>query len=140
MTVDVGTSNGVPIAPFVLRFTARGTADLTFGWQGIAAMPGSAESYGGPVTVDRLGRTGAASHPPISLQPLRVYRYSLNGTPDRSFGINGVSTITSVRGVQIIGMWTSALTIDTANRITVGTGVGDLINGNPTTAVLRLTG
>jgi uncharacterized delta-60 repeat protein len=140
MTVTVTDSKGQNVAPFVLRYTPRGTPELSFGWNGIAGMPGSAGSLGGWLTIDGLGRSVATAWPGYSPAPLRVYRYTSAGALDRSFGINGMSVVSGIRGVAINGAWTVSVATDSANRILIGTSVPPYTKDfDGSTAVLRLT-
>jgi uncharacterized delta-60 repeat protein len=132
--------DGVPVAPFVLRFLANGTADTGFGWNGIAALPGPAGSSAGLLTIDARGRTVATSSESFWPAPLRVYRFTTAGMPDKTFGINGMAAVSAIRGLSIVNIELGGLVTDSANRILLGTAVPPVSkDSDGTAAVVRLT-
>lgn len=76
----------------VLRYTPAGGLDPTFGSNGIATLPTSANTFGS-VALQSNGQivvAGEITDPSSGAAAFGVQRLNPNGTPDRSFGSNGL--------------------------------------------------
>jgi uncharacterized delta-60 repeat protein len=81
-----------PRQPGIMRYNIDGTLDPNFGSGGRVIVPATVEV--GPVfavAIQSDGKILAAT--PNNLR-VGVFRFNANGTPDRTFGSNGVATIT----------------------------------------------
>lgn len=91
------TNVGGAVQPVLIRTTAQGQLDTTFGKEGVATakvLPGVAESYtvalqGQNYVLAGYGR-GEDANEKVDLI---VYRFLANGTHDTTFGANGVTRV-----------------------------------------------
>jgi uncharacterized delta-60 repeat protein len=87
---SISTSQN-PHQPGIMRYNIDGTPDRNFGSGGRVIVPATVEV--GPafaVAIQSDGKILAAT--PNNLR-VGVFRFNANGTPDRTFGSNGVATI-----------------------------------------------
>jgi uncharacterized delta-60 repeat protein len=76
----------------VLRYTSAGALDTTFGSNGIAKLPTPANTFGS-MALQSNGQivvAGEITDPSSGAAAFGVQRLNANGTPDRSFGSNGL--------------------------------------------------
>jgi uncharacterized delta-60 repeat protein len=127
---------------YVGRLTRTGQPDSHFGWFGVIALPdrplpGLTTSLAPQVAVDRAGRLLVTEATIPCLNSVgSVLRYRADGSPDPTFGVNGVATPGTVAGYQTLNC-PGDLQFDAQNRLlwnTVVTSGGQLFPG-----VLRLT-
>lgn len=133
-------------APFVMSTGAHassageGQLDTSYAVGGVLADWGAAQAAGGAVIVsaaivDRSGRllvAGASA----ATDGFKVWRYLASGLPDRSFGDNGVGTVTGVT-TGSGQLAPRGLTLDASGRILVAGESYD--NSHVEVAVGRLT-
>ena len=116
----------------VLRYTAAGSLDTTFGTTGIVIYNGGDMDYGYSITIDSQGRILVAGYSKNgSNNDMTVLRYTAAGSPDTTFGTSGVVTYNGSVDDKAY-----SITTDSQTRILVG---GKTYNGNDyDVAVLRL--
>jgi uncharacterized delta-60 repeat protein len=140
--VETTVSRGRVAHAYVERLTRTGQTDTRFGWFGVIALPdrplpGLTTSLGAQVAVDRTGRLLVTETTIPCLNTVgSVLRYQPDGSPDPTFGVNGVATPGSIAGYQPLNC-PGDLQFDQQNRLLWGTVVtsgGQLFPG-----VLRLT-
>lgn len=96
--VTAGTSGGAGSADGVMalwRFSDTGAIDSTFATAGVATYDGGAgEDRGSAVAVDADGRYVVAGfvNPAGAGEDIAVWRFNADGTPDTTFGTNGMVT------------------------------------------------
>ena len=131
------TNNGTNNDIAVVRYTVDGTLDTAFGGgDGIVTTPiGVGDDYGRSVLIDSQGRIVVAGHfsNGSNLSDFVVVRYKTDGTPDTSFGGDGIVTIG-----QAVEEYAYSAVLDGKGKITVvGVSVGDVfvvrLNSNGTT-------
>lgn len=98
LTTGYGNAPGTPTRPWLYRFNPDGTADTTFGENGIATGPvggagGRAEVYGAVKQGDHyvLAGYGSRNETPADTD-LVLYRFTGAGVWDESFGRDGLVT------------------------------------------------
>ncbi len=87
----------------IWRYDADGTLDPSFGVDGIAVHDGAVggvDSGGGAVDIDAAGKILVAgySYNASGDWDMAVWRYNTNGTPDTSFGVDGIVVHHSAAG------------------------------------------
>ncbi|NOY39354.1 MAG: hypothetical protein GXO95_03780 [Nitrospirae bacterium] len=105
--------NGADSDITVLRFNTDGSPDTTFGTNGVATYDGG---YGYSITVDSNGEilvTGYISNGGVS--DMAVLRFNTDGSPDTTFGTNGVATYDSGDGHNA----GKSVTVDSNGKILV---------------------
>ncbi len=108
VSASYGTGIGGQTRPFVHRFTATGRLDATFGSGGVATAeiggpaPGLAEAYEVAIQGDKyvLAGYGSRSTTPANGIDVVVYRFTADGTWDRTFGDAGLTTYNRVNGAD----------------------------------------
>jgi uncharacterized delta-60 repeat protein len=95
--LTVGLNNDV----LVLRYNSDGSPDQTFGTQGVVIYDSSNSDEGYGVVIQKDGKIVVAGYSYIfedyRLQDVLVLRYNSDGSPDQTFGVNGVVT-TNIEG------------------------------------------
>lgn len=116
----------------VLRLTARGAIDRTFGTRGIHTQPGSRAGDLLPVG-DTTIVTGRSFQPSGAI----VLRLDGRGRPDRSFGTDGVTrfSVYGSRETRVVGTSARAVARDAAGRILVQVGVFRELHSPPRTGL-----
>jgi uncharacterized delta-60 repeat protein len=122
-TATTGSSNVA-----LTRLSSTGALDLTFGGSGTGKITGPAY-YPLSTLADRAGRMLFALG-----APMIVARVNADGTPDNSFGTQGVST-QSIGSCVVQGS-ASGVAVDSAGRILVAGFCDILNNGTPVTVFL----
>ena len=116
----------------IWRYNANGTPDTSFGTNGAVITNTSAGGHsavGNSIITDTQGRILVAGYAEDGSGNcnMTIWRYNTNGTPDPTFGTNGVVfTNTAARGITAVG---GPITIDTQSRILV-TGWAEDSSGN----------
>jgi len=122
-TATTGSSNVA-----LTRLTSNGALDLTFGGSGTGKITGPAH-YPLSTRADRAGRMLFALG-----DPMAVARVKADGTPDASFGTQGLSTqLTGSCATQGAAL---GVAVDSAGRILVAGYCDILNNGTPVTVFL----
>lgn len=93
---------GTDVQALIARYNSDGTIDNTFGSAGITTYDGIGWDIAYGVTVQSDGKivtTGSTSeeaYPGVALTDLLLLRLNTDGTPDDTFGTNGVVTYNSI--------------------------------------------
>ncbi|GIU00874.1 hypothetical protein TSL6_13800 [Sulfurovum sp. TSL6] len=93
---------GADVQALIARYNSDGTIDNTFGSAGITTYDGIGWDIAYGVTVQPDGKivtTGSTSeeaYPGVALTDLLLLRLNTDGTPDDTFGTNGVVTYNSI--------------------------------------------
>ena len=111
----------------IWRYNSNGTSDTTFGTNGVVVTntaAGGNFALGGRSLIDASGKilvTGVAGSISGNWYTT-IWRYDSNGTPDTSFGTNGVViSANPIGGIYAMG---NSITTDAQNRILV-TGIAE---------------
>jgi uncharacterized delta-60 repeat protein len=103
----------------VLRYNVNGSLDDSFGTNGVVTYGGKISAYGIAVAIQSDGKIVVAGH--AEAREVLVLRYNPDGSPDSSFGTNGVATYES--GYANYG-W--AVAIDSDGKIVVAGAIGTI--------------
>ena len=137
IVVAGSSNNGLNQDIAVVRYTANGTLDTSFGsGDGIVTTPiGTGDDYGQSVLLDSQGRIVVAGYfyNGSNLNDIAVVRYNADGTLDASFGGDGIVTIGQTSAENAY-----SAVLDSNGKITVvGSSDGDIfvvrLNPNGTT-------
>jgi uncharacterized delta-60 repeat protein len=84
--------SGSNIAPALARYNVDGSIDATFGTGGQVSNTSLIDNYGGPaaVAIQADGKIVLSKDVDTGFGDFALSRYNANGSPDTSFGINGV--------------------------------------------------
>ena len=128
-------TNPKPVDQVVLRYTADGAPDATFGTGGIVTTDiNFLGNFGNAVLVQPDGNILVGGHANVNFQTdasdISLVRYDTNGNPDATFGNNGI-VITDLGGFD--NAFSVALQADSKIVVSGNTGAA----GFTQTAVLR---
>jgi len=133
--------NGYNYDMVIWRYNADGSMDTTFGTDGIVVSNGAAGGNGNDrgrfIATDANGKilvTGWSWNSSGNYDMV-IWRYNANGTPDTTFGTNGIVKSNNVAGGN--GMdWGSSITTDADGKILV-TGQSYNSSGNTDMVIWR---
>lgn len=112
----------------VARYNVDGSADSTFGQNGIAVIPVGKRSKANALVIQSDGKIVAGGSAAAPNESLALIRLNTNGTLDSSFGSGGIA-LNSVSSTNVI----RALALDSLNNIVVSGYVdGDFMVGRYT--------
>jgi uncharacterized delta-60 repeat protein len=119
--------NGSDTDIAIWRYNADGTPDASFDTDGkVIYSGGSGDDRGNSITIDTSGKILVTGSIDVSLvnRDMIVLRYNADGTPDTTFGTNGV-VLYSVGGYPHSG---NSIMVDSSGRILVAGQVKDASN------------
>ncbi len=108
----------------IQRYNADGTPDTTFGTDGIVVSNGAAggngNDYGSSITTDANGKilVSGWSYNSSGNWDMVIWRYDANGTPDDTFGTDGIVVSNGAAGGNGYD-WSSFITTDADGKILV---------------------
>ncbi|HEX7439383.1 MAG TPA: hypothetical protein VF319_04735 [Caldimonas sp.] len=93
--------SGSDIAPALIRYNADGSIDATFGTGGQVSNTSLIDNFGGPaaVAIQADGKIVLSKNVDTGFGDFALSRYNANGSPDTTFGTNGVVS-TDLNGNQ----------------------------------------
>jgi uncharacterized delta-60 repeat protein len=116
----------------VYRFTANGNLDTSFNGTGYASINNEDARA---IEVDPTGKIWVTTHEGIywwsNSNRFNLARFNSNGTPDTSFGTNGILALGDSQSAGAHGRPQHSLWFDSEGRALLGVGaVGDIITGS----------
>lgn len=123
----------------IVRLTADGSLDPSFGQQGAAIVESSGLGTGlDSMSIDARGRIVAAGarHPVIGQSQTLVARFRPNGSPDRSFDGDGVVS----RSFSVDDVYARRVEVQSDGRLVVVSEISGGRPGEPTLVVSRFQG
>jgi uncharacterized delta-60 repeat protein len=113
----------------IWRFNDDGTPDTTFDTDGILVDVRENDDSGNAIAIDSNGKIVVAGHTRTSTYDMTIWRYNSGGTPDTTFGTDGVA-INLTSGVSEFGY---SMALDANGKILVaGRGPGDGVGADMT--------
>jgi uncharacterized delta-60 repeat protein len=131
---------GVPVnawIPYasVWRFASNGSADTTFGTNGVAILPEKSSQYPYAITFDSDSNyyvAGSYRVKSVSYSDVFIVKLSTNGTPVSSFGTDGYAEFGEIGGTGDDDDVAYAIRFDNAGRLLVaGTTNSIYVDGDP---------
>lgn len=121
---DGFSGSTVSIDMTIWRFNSDGSLDTSFDGDGIVTFDGAVgnvQDHGRDLTLDAAGKilvTGESISAATGFLDMVLWRYNSDGTPDTSFGVNGIATHRNAAGGDLSD-WGHGITIDASGRILI---------------------
>lgn len=90
-------SNG-PLEMIIWKFNTDGTPDTSFGDDGIVTSGGNDSDRGNAIAIDSNGKILVVGFRHDASGKMAIWKYNADGTPDTSFGTDGIVTSDNVAG------------------------------------------
>lgn len=136
IVVSGGDYNGTDLDVLVLRYNSDGTSDITFGTNGVARYDsGKGNDNGRRLAIQGGNKIVVTGNTPNGTDgDVLILRYNADGSPDSTFGSNGVVTLNIVTGKD----YGEGVAIQVDGKIVIAGGISN-DTGNDV-MVLRVIG